>query len=218
MFNVDLLELPSLVRIDGEQRFYETPTGQKYPSVTTVLSAMSDKTAIKQWRQRVGEEEANRVTNRATRRGTAVHKLCESLVLNESVDLTREMPINVNMYKQLERFLVKNVNDIRSSEGTLFSHKLKVAGSVDLVASYRNKPAIIDFKTSTRTKRRDWIENYFLQASMYSFMLWEMTGLHHPTIVIAISIEEEDEAQIFEDNASNWIGKARDMCKNFHAN
>lgn len=218
MFNIDLIDLPTLVRIDGEQRFYETPTGQKYPSVTTVLSAMSDKTAITQWRARVGEAEANRVTNRATRRGTAVHKLCEDYVLNKHVDLLTEMPINVNMYKQLEKFLYYNVNNIMSSEGSLYSHKLKVAGSVDLIAYYQGKPAIIDFKTSTKTKRRDWIENYFLQASMYSFMLWEMTGLHHPNIVIAIAIEEEDEAQVFEDNASNWIDKAKDMCRKFHAN
>lgn len=216
MFEHDLIELPKLVRIDGEQRYYETPTGEKYPSVTTVLDKTSDKSALFQWRARVGEEEAARVTKRATTRGTAVHTLCEKLVLNEEVDLTNEMPFNVAMYRQLERFLKKNVNDIRVSEGSLFSHKLKVAGSVDLVASYQGKPAIIDFKTANRNKKREWIENYFLQASMYSFMLWEMTKIYHPTIVIAIAVEEEYDPQIFVDSAANWIDKAKERCTRYH--
>ncbi len=217
MFRHNLIELSSLVRIDGEQRHYLTPTGEKYPSVTTVLDKTSDKSHLMKWKARVGEEEAARVTKRATTRGTAVHTLCEKYVLNEAIDLSKEMPFNVAMFKQLERFLHANVNDIRVSEGSLYSHKLKVAGSVDLVASYQGKPAIIDFKTSTKLKRLDWIENYLLQASMYSFMLWEMTQIHHPTIVIAISVEEEEQAQIFVENASDWISKARDRCKRYHS-
>jgi genome maintenance exonuclease 1 len=127
------------------------------------------------------------------------------------------MPFNIDMFKQLQRFLDANVDDIRISEGSLFSHKLKVAGSVDLVASYQGKKAIIDFKTSTKPKRLDWIENYLLQASMYSFMFWEMTKIYHPTIVIAIAVEEDDNAQIFVENASDWIDKARDRCARYHS-
>lgn len=216
MFNVDLIELPKLVRIDGEQRYYETPTGQKYPSVTTVLDKTSDKSALIAWRKRVGEEEANRVSKRATTRGTAVHLLCEKLVLNEEIDLTKEMPFNVQMFRQLEGFLKENVNNIRGSESSLFSHKLKVAGSCDLIANYKNYAAIIDFKTSNKTKRKDWIENYFLQCAMYSYMFWEMTQLYHPKLVVAIAIEEEDQPQIFEEDVNNWIDKAKDRCKTYH--
>lgn len=216
-FNINLLDLPELTRIDGEKRLYQTPTGEKYPSVTTVLSAMSDKSAIIAWRKRVGEEEANRVSGRATRRGTAVHLLCEKLVLNESVDLTEEMPSNVDMYKQLERFLTEHVDDIRSSEGQLFSHKLKIAGSVDLVASHDGEPAIIDFKTSTKPKRKDWIENYFMQAALYSYMLYEMTGLYHPKLVIAIALESDSNPQIFVEHVKDWISKAEQMCIDYHA-
>lgn len=217
MFNVDLIELPQLVRLDGEIRHYLTPTGQKYPSVTTVLDKTSDKTALHAWRKRVGEEEANRVSTRATRRGTAVHTLCEKFVLNESIDLSEEMPFNVHMFKQLERFLRTNVNTIRGSESSLFSHKLKVAGSCDLIANYRNHAAIIDFKTSNKNKRKDWIENYFLQCAMYSYMFWEMTQIYHPKLVVAIAVEEEDEAQIFEEDVNDWIDKARDRCTRYHA-
>ena len=217
MFRNDIIELPQLVRIDGEQRFYQTPDGNKYPSVTTVLSEMSDKTAIMEGRKRVGEEEANRVSGRATRRGTAVHSLLEKFVLNEEIDFSDTMPLNKTMYNQIAKHLEQHVDDVRSSEGQLFSHKLKIAGSVDLVASYKGEPAIIDFKTSTKPKRKEWIENYFLQATMYSYMLYEMTGLYHPKLVIAIALEEDSGPQIFEEHASNWIEKAMKMCQEFHA-
>lgn len=217
MFRNDIIELPQLVRIDGEQRFYQTPDGNKYPSVTTVLSEMSDKTAIIKWRKRVGEEEANRVSGRATRRGTAVHSLLEKFVLNEEIDFSDTMPLNKTMYNQIAKHLEQHVDDVRSSEGQLFSHKLKIAGSVDLIASYKGEPAIIDFKTSTKPKRKEWIENYFLQATMYSYMLYEMTGLYHPKLVIAIALEEDSGPQIFEEHASNWIEKAKKMCQEFHA-
>lgn len=217
MFRHNLVELPELVRIDGEQRHYLTPTGEKYPSVTTVLDKTSDKSHLIAWRKRVGEEEANRRTKRATTRGTAVHTLCEKYVLNQSIDLSKEMPFNVQMFKQLEYFLHMNVNDIRGSESSLFSHKLKVAGSCDLIASYREQPAIIDFKTSNKSKRKDWIENYFMQAAMYSFMFWEMTQILHPKLVIAIAVEEEDQAQVFVEDVNDWIDKARDRCRRYHS-
>jgi genome maintenance exonuclease 1 len=178
---------------------------------------MSDKTAIIAWRKRVGEEEANRVSGRATRRGTAIHTLLEKFVLNEEIDFSDTMPLNKTMYNQIAKYLQQTVDNVRSSEGQLFSHKLKIAGSVDLIASYKGEPAIIDFKTSTKPKRKEWIENYFLQATMYSYMLYEMTGLYHPKLVIMIALEEDSGPQIFEEHASNWIEKATKMCQEFHA-
>jgi len=216
MFNLDLIELPSLIRIDGEQRHYQTPTGQKYPSVTTVLSKTKDQTFLHAWRQRIGEDAAAKITAQAGRRGTATHLLCEKFVLNEPIDLKQEMPLSVHLFKQLEGVLTENVNNVRVSEGSLFSHKLKVAGSVDLIANWRNHAAIIDFKTSRKNKRKDWIEDYFMQCAMYSYMFWEMTGLHHPTLVVAIAVEEENEPQIFVEHVNDWIDKAQDRCKKYH--
>lgn len=216
MFNVDLIELPQLVRIDGDIRTYETPTGEKYPSVTTVLSKTKDMSHLYAWRKRVGEAEADKITRKAASRGTGTHLLCEKLVLNQEINLKEEMPLNVHLFKQLEKFLVANVDNIRVSEGSLFSHKLKVAGSVDLVATYRNHAAIIDFKTSGKYKRKDWIEDYFMQCAMYSYMLWEMTQMYHPKLVVAIAVEEENDAQIFEEDVNNWLDKARDRCKKYH--
>lgn len=217
MFNVDLIELPKLVRMDGDIRTYLTPTGEKYPSVTTVLGKTKDMSHLIAWRKRIGEAEAAKKTAQAGRRGTATHLLCEKLVLNEAIDLSKEMPLSVHLFKQLEKFLVQNVNNIRCSEGSLFSHNLKVAGSVDLVANYRNHAAIIDFKTSVKYKRLEWVEDYFMQAAMYSFMLWEMTQMYHPKLVVAIAVEEESEAQIFVEDVNDWLDKARARCKQYHS-
>jgi ATP-dependent exoDNAse (exonuclease V) beta subunit len=216
MFKLDLIDLPSLVRIDGEIRHYETPTGEKYPSVTTVLDKTSDKSFLYAWRARVGEAQAAEITKRAATRGTATHLLCEKVILNQEFDLRDERPIDVHLFKQLEPWLRNNVDNIRVSEGSLFSHKLKVAGSVDLIADYQNKPAVIDFKTSLKNKRKDWIENYFMQCAMYSYMFWEMTGIHHPTLVVAIAVEEENVPQIFVEHVNDWIDKAQDRCKKYH--
>ena len=216
MFKLNLIDLPSLERIDGEIRHYLTPTGEKYPSVTTVLDKTSDKSFLYAWRARIGETEANEITKRAARRGTATHLLCEKVALNQPFNLQEERPIDVHLFKQLEPWLHENVDNIRVSEGRLFSHKLKVAGSVDLIADYQNKPTVLDFKTSLKYKRLEWIENYFMQCAMYSYMLWEMTQLHHPTLVVAIAVEEENTPQIFVEHVNDWIDKAHDRCKKYH--
>ena len=124
MFNLNLIELPQLIRHDGESRHYETPTGQKYPSVTTVLDKTSDKTFLHEWRKRIGAEAADKITKQAANRGTAMHSLCEKFVLNEDLDLSAAMPLHIHLYKQLETPLRDHVDNIRVSEGSLFSHRL----------------------------------------------------------------------------------------------
>lgn len=218
MFEHNLIDLPRLERIDGAIRLYKTPAGVLYPSVTTVISASADKSGLDDWRKAVGEEEANRVSTRAARRGTEVHRLCEDLVLNRPIDLRREMPFNVQMYKQLESKLKENVTNIRGSELFLYSDKLRVAGACDLIADYAGKPSIIDFKTSGKHKKKEWIEGYFLQATLYSMMFYERTRLRHSQLVIMIAVEEETEAQIFIENAANYMAKAKQICDTFHIN
>jgi len=216
MFEHNLIELPRLERIDGAIRLYKTPTGALYPSVTTVIGAAADKSGLDDWRRAVGEEEANRVSARAARRGTEVHRLCEDLVLNRPIDLRREMPFNIQMFKQLERKLTANVTNVRGSELFLYSDKLKVAGACDLISDYAGKKSIIDFKTSGKNKRKEWIEGYFIQATLYSMMFYERTGLKHSQLVIMIAVEEEDQPQIFIEQASNYMAKAKQICDQFH--
>lgn len=216
MFNLNLIELPQLIRHDGESRHYETPTGQKYPSVTTVLDKTSDKTFLYEWRKRIGAEAADKITKQAANRGTAMHSLCEKFVLNEDLNLAEAMPLHIHLYKQLETPLRDHVDNIRVSEGSLFSHRLKIAGSADLVADWKGVPSLIDFKSSRRYKRKEWIENYFIQTTLYSMMLYEMTGISCSQVVIMIAVEEENEPQVFVENITQWIPKAISRCRRYH--
>jgi len=214
-FEFDLLEFASLNRIDGETaRLYETPTGQRYPSVTTVLGKMSDKTALNEWRKRVGDEEANRVSTRAASRGTVIHNMCEKYILDEEIDTS--LPHNMVIFRQIKGILDEKVDMIRATECTLFSHHLKIAGTCDLIADYDGRLSIIDYKTSTKRKRKDWIEGYFLQCSLYAYMLWEMTGIAVKDIVIVIGVDDELDAQVFVERPANYIEKAADMVKSYH--
>lgn len=217
LFKQNILDLPTLERIDGDLRYYRTPCGKLYPSATTVLSNTADKEFLIRWQKRVGLAESEKIRDRSAVRGTAVHKMCEKLVFNEPIDLSREMPINVNMFNQIKKVLQQDVDNIRASEATLFSHKLKMAGSVDLIADYKGKPTIVDFKTSIRNKKTDWILDYRLQTTAYSLMLYEMTGLIFPNLTIIICIEEENYAQVFEDKVSNWTKTLFERSKMFHS-
>ena len=215
-FKLDMYEFERLprVEVDGVRYYTNGEEAFKYPSVTTVLDKMSDKTHLVEWRKRVGEEEATRISSFASTRGTAIHQMCENYVIGEDVDLS--MPHNALMFKQIQRVLDSKVDHVIASESTLVSHKLKVAGTTDLIAEYDGKLSIIDYKTSTKRKRKDWIENYFLQSAMYSFMLWEMSGLMAKQIVIIIACDDSDEAQVFVESPSNYIEKARDICEQYH--
>ena len=215
-FNLNLLDFDSLprVEVDGVRHYTNDSGDFKYPSVTTVLDKMTDKSHLIEWRKRVGEEEANRVSKFATTRGTAVHLMAENYVLGEDVDLS--MPANKILFDQIKSVLDANVDNVIASESTLVSHKLKVAGTTDLIAEYDGKLSIIDYKTASKRKRKEWIENYFLQSALYSYMLWEMTGIMAKQVVIIIGIDSEPECQVFKVNPADYIEKAAQMCRDYH--
>ena len=188
---------------ENGKRLYVTPDGEKYPSVTTVLSDYK-KDAIIQWRKRVGEQQANKISTQASRRGTKVHKLCEDYLNNESTfkDYTHD---NVEMFKSIQPTL-NEIEIVYAQERTLYSHHLKTAGRVDCVGKFRGKPHIIDFKTSNKPKKWEWIDNYFMQGSAYSVMWEEMTGVPIPYIAIIIAVAD-DSPQVFVENRDTWINK-----------
>ena len=188
---------------ENGKRLYVTPDGEKYPSVTTVLSDYK-KDAIIQWRKRGGEQQANKISTQASRRGTKVHKLCEDYLNNESTfkDYT---PDNVEMFKSIQPTL-NEIEIVYAQERTLYSHHLKTAGRVDCVGKFRGKPHIIDFKTSNKPKKWEWIDNYFMQGSAYSVMWEEMTGVPIPYIAIIIAVAD-DSPQVFVENRDTWINK-----------
>jgi genome maintenance exonuclease 1 len=198
--------------IDGI-RHYVTPNGS-YPSVTTVLGKMLDKSSLVEWRKRVGDEEADRISQRAATRGTNIHNMCENYVRGYDVDVS--MPFNKIMFNQIKKILDEHVDDIVGCELTLVSDELKIAGSCDLIGLYDGKLSIIDYKTSTKKKMKQWIESYFLQTALYSYMLWEMTGMMAQQCVVIIAIDEEPEAQVFIVKPREYLEKAAALCRAYH--
>lgn len=196
------------VTINGK-RHYALPDGTHLKSVTTVLSEKLDKTALLEWKKRVGEEEAQRISTQAARRGTAVHTLAENYVLNEENYIPpNTMPINIESFKPIKKVLDDHVDNILGVELPLWSKALGCAGRTDLVAEYDNRVSIIDFKTSRRLKKEDWIENYFLQSTIYSMMFERIYSIAVPQIVIVLTVDDEMDAQIFIKDRSQYVNRA----------
>jgi len=169
-------------------RFYTTPTGEKLPSVTTVLGAMGKK-AIYEWRQRVGAEEANRVSRIASGRGTRMHTLCEKYLNNE--ELGKPMPDSLALFNTIKPIL-NRINNIHYQECALWSMRLKMAGRVDCIGEFDGKLSVIDFKTSSRAKTREDIPGYFAQCVAYALMYEELIGVKIHQIVIIMAVNGED--------------------------
>ena len=170
----------------NKNRFYVTPEGNKYPSITTVLSGRA-KEGINAWRERVGESAANRIMRAASSRGTAVHELAENYLNNEELKNQEVLPLF--MFTQLKSEL-DNINNIVMQEGGLYSDKWGIAGRVDCIADYDGKLTVIDFKTSTKEKKEAWIENYFIQCTAYCEMYEERYGQAIDQIAILIVCED----------------------------
>jgi hypothetical protein len=216
MFDLNLInfqELISETKSDG--RFYTTPEGMVYPSVTTVLGKTKDQTHLNSWIKRIGEENAEKERRRTSTRGTNLHSLCEKFVLNQELNLREEMPDAVELFSQIKPILSKNINNILAVEAPLYSDFLGVAGRVDLVAEYDGRKSIIDFKTSNRVKEKEWIEDYFLQTAIYSVMFEERTGISIPYLVIIIGNEQSIKPSIFLERRNAWIDKAIDRINKY---
>jgi hypothetical protein len=193
-------DIGKLVRIDTpDGRRYQTPSGRAYPSVTSVLGILG-KAEILAWRARVGEEEANKVSARAARRGTAIHSLCEDYLLNKEVNVG---PFDLETFKSIQPFL-NRINNIHCLETQLYSDYLQTAGTVDCIAEFDGKMSIIDFKTSKRIKTRDDIYGYFMQTAAYAVMFEERTGIPVGKLVIIMSVDDENPL-LFIEKRDDWI-------------
>ena len=186
-------------------RVYKVPGGELYPSITTVLSAYNKK-AIMEWRQRVGEEKANEISRKASGRGTKLHNTVEKYLLNEMTDMKLQtmMPDIKEMFFDMRKIIDENIGDIYGIEQPLYSHKLKLAGRCDCIAEWNGELAIVDWKTASRTKDKDHITNYFMQATAYAEMFEERTGKAIDTIVVAISVQSES-PQLFVEEKSKYL-------------
>ena len=190
-------------------RYYKTPTGVLYPSVTTVTGLMGQK-AIQEWRKRVGEEEANKISSQAARRGTRIHQLCEDYLNGDDIDTSNYTFIDALNFKSLKIILDEHIDNIHMQETRLYSDYLRMAGTVDCIAEWKGKLAIIDFKTARKLKLKEYITNYFCQAAAYAIMYEERFGIPVSRLVIIISVDDE-EPQIFEEKRNNYTKELLDV-------
>jgi genome maintenance exonuclease 1 len=186
-FNHVELDLPVLEReLIDNVRYYKLPSGnKKLVSITSVISHYK-KDFFNAWRKGIGVEEADKITKKATSRGTDMHTLVENYLYNK--DLPSVQPISEHLFKIAKKDL-NRINNIRALEGALYSEVLGIAGTCDCIANFDDELAIIDFKTSKQPKPRDWIDGYFVQCAAYAAMLYELTGLVVKKFVIIMSCE-----------------------------
>ncbi len=171
------------------KRYYTTPDGEKYPSITTVLGS-GPKPWLDAWKTALGPDKAAKETKRCADRGTALHDMVEKYLKNVDDPTEGHDRTNVGMFNQIRMQLNRRIGEIRAQEIPLYSHSLKVAGRVDCVAEYDGVLSIVDFKTANSNKTDDMIEDYFLQCTAYAVMYYEMYGVPIDQIVVVIAVEK----------------------------
>jgi ATP-dependent exoDNAse (exonuclease V) beta subunit len=198
MFNHVNIDLPKLDRetIDGV-RYYKVPDEEDLLRLVSITSVTSHKNRqfFANWRKKVGEEEADKITRQATSRGTDMHTLTEHHLKNE--DLPQVQPLSEFLFK-IALPEINKINNIYALENSLYSKVLGIAGTVDCIAEYNGELAIIDFKTSKKPKPKEWIEHYFVQCAAYACMLYEITGIVVKKFVILMSCEN-GECVVYEE-------------------
>lgn len=213
----DIQALPSITlpteNVNGK-RHYVTPEGNRYPSVTTVLSSMSAQ-GIAEWRARVGNEEANKISTQASGRGTKVHQIAEDYLLNKDNYLEGHMPSNIETFNQIKRYLDDWCDEVYGNEIALYSHDLKTAGRCDLVARIHGIRTIGDFKTSKKWKKEEWIQNYFFQCTAYALMLYERHKVWCPQICLMIATDEDGLQPILK-QTSQYVDEVRHFFDDWH--
>ena len=188
------------------ERTYNTPNGKSYPSVTTVLSILTED-SIRSWRNRIGEEQADIVSGKASRRGTKVHSIVEKYLNNE--DTSKFMPHVQQSLENLKPILNEHVGYIFGLEVALYSDHLGIAGRCDCVAQFNGVPSIIDFKTSRYIKKKEKISNYFAQGAAYAIMWEERTGMVIPNVVVIMDVDHE-KPLVFVEHRDNYTKLLKD--------
>ena len=206
MFKHVDLNLPKLSRetIDGV-RYYSVPDEDELLRLVSITSVTShfNKEIFVDWRKRVGNEEADRITKAATTRGTDMHTLTEHYLKNDQV-LPEVPPISDFLFK-ISKGELNKIDNIHSLEGALYSKQLGIAGTVDCIAEYDGELSIIDFKTSKKPKPREWIEHYFVQAMAYGCMLYELKNISVKKLVIIMACENGECVVYEEYNKAKYI-------------
>ena len=215
MFNHIDVNLPKLERetIDGI-RYYKIPDLEEFLRLVSITSVTSHKNRqfFANWRKKIGEEEADKITRQATSRGTDMHTLVEHLLKNE--DLPEVQPLSQFLFKIAKPDL-NRINNIYALEGSLYSKVLGIAGTVDCIAEFDGELAIIDFKTSKKPKPREWIEHYFVQCAAYACMFYELTNIPVKKLVIIMACENGECVVYEERDKSKYIKLLTEYIREF---
>ena len=199
MFTHIDLNLPKLDRetIDGV-RYYKVPLDEELLKLVSITSVTSHKNRqfFANWRKKIGEENADKITRQATSRGTDMHSLVENYLYNAE-ELPKVQPLSEFLFKIAKPDL-KRINNIHALESSLYSKVLGIAGTLDCIAEFDGELAVIDFKTSKKPKPLEWIEHYFVQCMAYGCMLYELTGLQVKKLVIIMACEN-GECVVYEE-------------------
>lgn len=196
-------------------RTYAAPNGANYPSITTVLSILS-RDAIQAWRARVGAEEANKISRVASSRGTAVHDLLEKYVNNDPDYAKGVMPHILQSFHDVKEQLDTRLSKVYAQEAPLYSEHLGLAGRVDCVGVWDGKDSIVDYKTSRKPKKKEWVKGYFMQCCAYAIMWEERTGIPITQLVVLIAVDNE-EPQVFIEHRDNWVKPLFDVIEQYNA-
>ena len=204
------VEIGKLVQVNAKGgRYYETPSGAKYPSVTSV-TRLHNLESIQAWKDKVGEEEAGKISRRALARGNKIHSLAEKYLLNEG-DMSDDF--SKADFGQMIPYLNK-INNIHCLETQLYSDHLQTAGTVDCIGEYEGKLTVIDFKTSAKLKKREWVKDYFMQCSAYAVMYEERTGTPIERLLLIINVEDEG-VQLIDGKRDDYIQDFLDLRETF---
>ena len=207
-FNHIQLEKQELQRVEAEgKRFYMTPEGNRYPSVTTV-TGHAKKAFFAEWRKN-NPDEAKRVTVR----GTRFHSLVEKYLNNEELDRKKINFADLFLFSQAECEIDK-IDNIHLLETTLWSDVLKLAGRVDCVAEYNGKLSVIDFKSASKEKPASDIKEYFMQATAYAIMYQERYGKAIDNIAIIMS-SEDGMVNVYQVDPMNYVRDLYDAIKEY---
>jgi len=202
--------------MEDQVRYYQIDGDLSYPSVTSVISFIS-REKFASWRAKVGEKEANRKTKHATTRGTKLHRVFEEYLQNGDYKSLSEYqtPLVNLMFNSAKSELDKRLSNIYQQETNMYSDRLCLAGTVDLICDVDGELSIVDFKTSEKTKPEEWLEDYFVQLSAYWAMFSEKTGVVPKKLVVFL-VAESGEVQIVErTNPLDYLKTLRDYVSQF---
>ena len=207
---------PLSVTYENDTRYYEVEPGVLYPSMTSVLSILS-RDSIAKWKERVGEQKANAISRKGRFRGNQVHQMCENYLNNDESYINGELPDSIELFNVLKSPLEKNLNRIYHIEAPLYSMELGVAGRADLIGEWMGVPVILDFKTSAKPKKEEWITSYYMQGAGYAKMYEEMTGIKIEHMLILVAVDSDiPKVQYFPAAVKDWVDPLKDTIKRYH--